>query len=165
MKIELRRVLISDAKKLHGILNHPEFCFFPSKPVTIKEEREFIRSLKDKAKKGIEHPFVIIANGELIGGAGIHTIDKDSGSCEIGYFVDRKYWGKGIATKAVTLLEEFIADKLDITRVVIAPAKGNLGSRAVAVKCGYKKKSPMLKKYLNIGGKLHDCHLYVKILK
>ena len=57
MKIELRKPLLSDAKRYYEMLNHPEFYYFPAKPASIKEEREFLRGLKNRMKNGSEYSF------------------------------------------------------------------------------------------------------------
>jgi RimJ/RimL family protein N-acetyltransferase len=52
---------------------------------------------------------------------------------EVGYWLGRQYWGKGIATLA---LAEFL--ELDPTRPLFARvAKHNIGSRRVLEKCGF----------------------------
>lgn len=43
MKVTLREPLLSDAKRYVEILSHPEFIYFPAKPATVKEEKEFLR--------------------------------------------------------------------------------------------------------------------------
>lgn len=164
MKIKLRKPLISDAKRFFEILNHPEFYYFPAKPATIKEEVEFLRERKEQVRKGLQHTFSIMTNGKVIGGANISPDSKGPYRCEIGYFIDRKYWGKGIATKVVAMLEEYIAENLDITRVEIVMVTKNIGSRRVAIKSGYKKEG-LMRKCQKVGDKFFDCHLYAKILK
>ncbi len=53
---------------------------------------------------------------------------------EVGYWLGREFWGKGIATKA---LAEFL--KIIETRPLYAHvAKHNIGSRRVLEKCGFK---------------------------
>ena len=113
MKIELRKPLLSDAKRYLEILSHPEFYFFPASPVSIKGEKEFLRGLKKRIADGTEYSFAVILNGEHIGGAGIVPNQMFPYRCEIGYFIDRKHWGKGIATKVTALLEEFIVEKTE----------------------------------------------------
>lgn len=55
------------------------------------------------------------------------------GEREVGYWLGREYWGKGIATQA---LEQFL--RLIETRPLYAHvAKHNLGSRRVLEKCGF----------------------------
>ena len=163
MNIELRKPRISDAKRYLEILSHREFTYFPAKPATLKEEQDFLRLSKSLREKGSQYDFAIMANGKHVGAAGI-KIKEYPYICEIGYFVDRKYWNKGISTRAVQLLEEFIASNLKILRIEIITAKKNVGSCKVAVKSGYKKEG-LMKKYLKISEVYHDCCLYAKILK
>lgn len=57
------------------------------------------------------------------------------GDTEITYWIDRKYWGQGIATKA---LKEFLA--IETTRPVFGRvAFDNFGSQKVLEKCGFVK--------------------------
>ena len=164
MKVQLRKVLISDARRFMEILSHPEFTYFPAKPATLKEEKDFLRKANTLRKEGHLYNFAVLANGKHVGGAGIRINEQFPHIGVIGYFIDRNYWNKGIATKAVELLEEFIAENLDIVRLEITAAKKNLASRQIAIKSGYKKEGVM-KKYLKIGDTYHDCLLYAKILK
>jgi RimJ/RimL family protein N-acetyltransferase len=59
---------------------------------------------------------------------------EQEGEREVGYWLGREFWGKGIATRA---LSEFL--KQVKTRPLVAHvAKGNIGSRRVLEKCGFK---------------------------
>jgi len=52
---------------------------------------------------------------------------------EVGYWLGRNFWGKGIATKALT--EFLIIEK--IRPLVAHVVKHNIGSRRVLEKCGF----------------------------
>lgn len=164
MKIELRKPRIFDAKRYLEILSHPDFIYFPAAPKTLKEKQDFLRKIKAAQKTGSQYDFAILFNNKLVGGIGIKINQQFPYICEIGYFIDRNCWNKGIATKAVQLLEAFIDKNLDIVRIEITPAKKNIGSCTVAVNSGYKKEG-LMKKYLKIGEVYHDCRLYAKILQ
>jgi [ribosomal protein S5]-alanine N-acetyltransferase len=57
------------------------------------------------------------------------------GDAEITYWIDRKFWGQGIATKA---LREFLA--IETTRPILGRvAFDNFGSQKVLEKCGFVK--------------------------
>lgn len=57
------------------------------------------------------------------------------GDTEITYWIDRKYWGQGIATKA---LKELL--KMETTRPIVGRvAFDNFGSQKVLEKCGFVK--------------------------
>ena len=72
----------------------------------------------------------ILFNGGIAGN--IVCFDQ-LGEREVGYWLEKEYWGKGIATRA---LEEFL--KIIETRPLYAHvAKHNIGSRRVLEKCGF----------------------------
>jgi len=71
MKVELRKPLLSDAKRYFEILNHPDFLYFPVKPATIKEEKDFLRDLKEMIKKKVRFSFAVTANGKHVGATGL----------------------------------------------------------------------------------------------
>ena len=58
---------------------------------------------------------------------------EQSGQREIGYWLGKEYWGKGIATKA---LAEFLG-YVKIRPLVAHVAKHNIGSLRVLQKCGF----------------------------
>lgn len=72
----------------------------------------------------------IVVNGEAAG----HIVSwKSDGQREVGYWLDRAFWGRGIATQA---LREFLA--IETTRPLHAGvAKHNAGSIRVLQKCGF----------------------------
>ena len=73
----------------------------------------------------------ILFDGQVAGN--IVSWEQD-GEWEVGYWLGREFWGKGIATRA---LSEFL--KQVKTRPLVAHvAKGNIGSRRVLEKCGFK---------------------------
>ena len=58
---------------------------------------------------------------------------EESGKREVGYWIGKEYWGKGIATKALASFLDYVR-----TRPLYAHlAKHNIGSRRVLEKCGF----------------------------
>src|SRR4051794_27040562 len=73
----------------------------------------------------------IVADGQVAGNIGSWTSD---GKREIGYWIDRALWGRGIATEALSAF--LLAEQ---TRPLYAGvAKHNTGSIRVLQKCGFK---------------------------
>jgi RimJ/RimL family protein N-acetyltransferase len=84
----------------------------------------------------------ILYDGQVAGSLGSWEM---IGGREVGYWLGREYWGKGIATKA---LAEFL--KTIETRPLYAHvAKHNVASRRVLEKCGFAVIGE--DKYVNIG--------------
>lgn len=73
----------------------------------------------------------IVFEGKVVGNISFFEMfEKPS----IGYWLGKDYWGKGIATKAVSLFLEKITTRPLYARV----AKDNIGSRRVLEKSGFK---------------------------
>lgn len=96
-----------------------------------------------------------------MGGCGIKINQHRPFIGEIGYFVDERYWGIGIAPKAVKLLEKKGFGKFKLKRIEILMDIRNSASERVAVKGGYKKEGTMRKAFRRCG-KFFDAHLYAK---
>jgi RimJ/RimL family protein N-acetyltransferase len=70
-------------------------------------------------------------NGDLVGSIGSFVVD---GQTEVTYWIDRAFWGRGIATQALALLLDTVR-----TRPVYArAASDNAGSLRVLEKAGFQ---------------------------
>ena len=66
--------------------------------------------------------------------AGSVSSYEEQGKPEVTYWLGKEYWGKGIATWALT---EFLAHHNKTRPIYARVAKENLGSRRVLEKCGF----------------------------
>jgi RimJ/RimL family protein N-acetyltransferase len=73
----------------------------------------------------------VIYNGQL---AGTVSSFSAGGQTEVTYWIDRAVWGKGIATRALTLLLKLVPARPLHARA----ASDNAGSLRVLQKCGFK---------------------------
>src|SRR6185503_1313729 len=71
---------------------------------------------------------------------------ESSGEWEVGYWIGKEYWGKGIATKALLLFLDLVQTHPLYAHV----AKHNIGSLRVLEKCGFMVIGE--DKYSNPGG-------------
>ena len=75
--------------------------------------------------------FAITVDGELAGTVGSFVVGDDT---EITYWLDRAWWGRGIATRAVELL----LDLVPVRPITARAASDNAGSLAVLRKLGFR---------------------------
>lgn len=143
------------------MLNNPNFTFFSAKPKSLQDEIDFLTKNKANREKDFEYNYAITLRGKLIGGCGIKIDQHRKHRGEIGYFVAEQYWGKGVATTAVRMLEKIGFEKLKLGRIEIIVSPKNKASQRVAVKCGYKKEG-LMRKIIDDTGKLNDGILYAK---
>ena len=137
--IQLRLQQISDAQRFYEILNNPNFLYFGSQPKSVEAEIAWLEGNAQRIKENTEWNYTIIKGDIVIGGIGVKINAHRSYVGEIGYFIDEAYWGKGIATEAVRLLEQFCFQELGMTRIELLMLPENIGSEKVAIKNGYLK--------------------------
>ena len=85
---------------------------------------------KDKWVWGI---FLKENSEELIGVVDLWRLGKPE---HRGFWLGRKFWGKGIMTEAVNPITEFAFQKLGFETLIFSNAKGNIASRRVKEKTG-----------------------------
>jgi RimJ/RimL family protein N-acetyltransferase len=73
----------------------------------------------------------IVYDGQVVGSVFSY---EDAGKPEVSYWIGKAYWGKGIATRA---LSEFLANSNRTRPIYARVAKDNLGSRRVLERCGF----------------------------
>ncbi len=164
-KIKLRPQKISDAKRFYEILNNPNFIYLINiRPESVLAEKKWLKGNAKRRKENTEWNYTIIYGEEAVGAIGVKINYHRKYVGEIGYFVDEKYWGKGIASQAVKLIEGVCFNKLKLKRIEVLMQPENIASEKVAIKNGYQKEGLMKKVVRGKDGKLKDCHLYGKVL-
>ena len=104
-------------------------------PYTVRHAEEFIERAQEKALKNESYNFMIFQNNKMIGGIGLTEFRKRS--CELGYWLGKKYWGNGFATEAVNGILDFGFNNLKRKEIYAAYKLGNEGSKRVLKKCGF----------------------------
>ena len=128
------------------------FPFLPSKEQTI----EFIRRMQNQySESGFCYfPVDDLKSKNFIGfiGLSIQKFDSDFTPCvDIGWRMNKKYWGKGLATEGALECIEFAKNHLQLDRIYSMASKTNSKSIKVMEKIGmtYIKdfEHPKLKKH------------------
>jgi ribosomal-protein-serine acetyltransferase len=115
-----------------------EWLPWAQQTATMADVEEFIdRSLKKfAAQDGFDAG--VWLEGHYIGGFGMHYWDRINWRTEIGYWLRRQYTGRGLMTECVRRALRFAFDDLRMRRVEIRCAVGNVKSRAIPERLGFK---------------------------
>lgn len=82
--------------------------------------------------------WAIDVDGHAIGGIGLEPgSDVERVSAEIGYWLGRSWWGRGIMTEALRAVTGEVFRIFDFTRIFALPFADNIGSIRVLEKAGY----------------------------
>lgn len=162
--LKLRPQKVSDAERYFEILSSPRFVYFPVVMKSVEQEREWLRKSLKRRKKGHNASFAILHDGRVVGAIGYRRVERHAHVAEIGYFLDETYWGKGLAVKAVRMLETYLRKNTRFTRLEIQTALPNKASQRVAEKCGYTREG-VLRRRLFVKGKYYDSIMFGKLLR
>ena len=84
-------------------------------PYTVNDARNWLETVIDYKP---ETNFAVSVDGEAIGGIGF-SVQPDVGyrSAEIGYWLGEQFWGRGIATDALSAITEHAFASFDLSRL------------------------------------------------
>jgi len=68
----------------------------------------------------------------------LHHLEEGGSSAEVGYWIGREHRGQGYATEAVNLLVRTGFSRLGLHRIEARIFPGNLASRRLAKRCGFR---------------------------
>lgn len=109
--------------------------------------------------------FAIEVDGELAGGLGFTLMNGSrTGVAEVGYWLGRSYWGRGIMTEVLQSALRYGFGRLDVRRVQSMVWAPNTGSVRVLEKAGFTFEARLTDYYTDREGGVHDALLY-RILK
>jgi len=97
-----------------------------------------------------------IRSQKIIGSIFLKNFDRSVKKCELSFFIDRNYEGKGIFTKAVSLITEYSFRSLGLNKIYLRIAYDNLSSRRVAEKNGFNVEGFLLQDFRTPDGRLID---------
>ena len=84
--------------------------------------------------------FAIEVGGEAAGGIGVSPfVDIYRRSGEIGYWLARSHWNRGIVGEAARAVTQYAFETLDLVRVQTGVLAWNVASMRVLEKCGYER--------------------------
>lgn len=148
--------------------NHIEKTF----PVTVsncsdaEKTINFIHENIQKEANNEGYYFYIrnIETNILIGYICVKNIKQDILKCELAYFIDADFEGKGIISKAVSQTIDFCITELGMNKVYICTSKINKGSQRIALKQGFQEEGILREEFKNHEGVLEDI-VYFGLLK
>jgi [ribosomal protein S5]-alanine N-acetyltransferase len=138
-RLTLRPFTPEDARPLYHIYQHAGVLQYfpnPTPPPLEKVERFIAAQQAHWETYGYGNWAICLPDlAELAGWAGLQFI-PETGETEVGYLLDRPYWGQGYATEAALAALQFGFEHLPCGEIIALVHPENAGSLKVAAKCG-----------------------------
>jgi len=115
----------------------PRWTRVPS-PYTRAHAVDFVERSARMWDQGTDAPFVIVDadSGALLGAIGVHRFGGEDDGPEVGYWLDRRARGRGVATRALRLVSDWACGELGVRLLLQADVR-NTSSRRVAEKARF----------------------------
>ena len=149
-RLHLREYKTSDLKDVHEYGVDPQVCkYLTWGPNGEKETRDFIRKSiedsKDKPRFHYQFAIVLRETNKVIGGAGLILTPADHRQAEIGYVLNRAFWGNGYMTEAVRALITYGFEQLKLHRIIAKCDPQNKDSERIMQKCHMRREAHCMK--------------------
>ena len=140
--------------------------YFPNTTKGISDKDAVIKRLienKTPGNKKTLYTFGLFDQSQLIAYINVKNIDWDNLKCELGYFIDQAYEGRGLMTKYVGQVCNFCFEKLKLSKIFLRIGPENIGSKKTAEKNGFIKEGTLRKEFKIETGEWIDVEYYGKL--
>ena len=118
-------------------------------PFTLESAESYIAAAAARAP---QTSFGIVVDGEAAGNISLRPgHDVERFTAELGYFLGRRYWGRGVMTDAVRAVTRYAFEELRLHRVFAVPYAHNAASARVLEKAGYTLEGRMRRSVVKDG--------------
>ncbi len=83
--------------------------------------------------------FAVVADGEIIGEAGLFNSFGNKKILELGYILDNKYWNRGYGTEICSGLLDYGFNLLGVDKIIARMYPENIGSIRICEKLKFRK--------------------------
>lgn len=162
-RVRLRHLEESDTDSLFEIFSDPEAMRFWSWS-PFKERAEAAKLLAEihefwQQKSLFQWGIALRENDQVIGTTTLFRLDDKSRRAEIGYILNRNFWGKGYINEALTALLDFAFDEMNLHRIEADIEPRNTGSVKTVERLAFKREGLLRERWI-VDGEMQDSVFY-----
>jgi ribosomal-protein-alanine N-acetyltransferase len=140
-RLILRKIEINDLEDIFEFSSDPEVAHHMTWEVNKSKEEtlnNFINVVIENYEKGQTGSLAMVhkESNKVIGTCSFIEWSNEHSNAEIGYVLNRNYWGLGIATEAINELIKFGFETIQLNRIQGRCDIDNIGSEKVMLKVG-----------------------------
>ena len=141
-KILLKEIGFEDVEAIYNTIDHDrvylgEWLPFVEFTTEISYTHRFVENYINSYQTDVT--FAIYYQDHFAGIIGLKDTDPDNEKTEIGYWLSESYQHKGIMTLSGKALINYVFDEMNLNRIQLKAATGNIKSRNVAWRLGFRE--------------------------
>ncbi len=168
-ELQSERLLL---RKITGQDLHDIFEIYSNREVMLYFDDRYAFESIDEAEKMINDYDSVLSNqdgmrwgivlkdcGKLVGTCGFHGMSDYHKRIEIGYDLNRDYWGKGIMKEALSLIIDYAFTESEVNRIEAFVEPPNRSSRILLEKLGFSMEG-VLREHEMCRGNIIDIQIF-----
>jgi [ribosomal protein S5]-alanine N-acetyltransferase len=159
----LRPWQASDASAVAAAYSEPSIQHWHGRSMTEDEARAWIDSWSGRWNRESGCGWAVAVGSRLLGQISLRRLSLPDGVAELSYWVASAARGRGLATRALRALSDWVFDQLCLHRVELNHSVANPASCRVAEKAGYALEGIKRREGLHVDG-WHDMHLHARLI-
>lgn len=162
-RLILRKFKIEDAEDMYNNWAsdkkaHEYLTYEPHS--NVEKTKEIIKSwIENYNSNCYRWAIALKENNQVIGSIKAAKIDNDIEMVNIGYYISRKYWNKGITSEAFQRIIKFFFEEVKLNRIEATHNEKNIYSGKVMLKCDLKKEG-VLRDGVKDNSGIANCLIY-----
>lgn len=145
-RLRLREVTSADADDVFDLRGDPHTQRFNLEPMQHANEAlyliEWMRTSFQR-RTMLQWGVTLRRSDRVIGICGLHDIRRDLGRSEVGYDLQRAYWGQGIMAEAMCAVIGFAFDEIGFNRLYAQTRSDNLASIRLLEKLDFRREGTL----------------------
>ncbi len=163
-RIVLRSLVASDAESLQANANDFDIARYTTLPHPYKMEHAegFIKMTHDNLGKKTAVELGIELDGSIIGMTSLMKIDPLNRNAELGYWLGKAYWRRGLMKEALKIMLSYGFGELGLVRIYAKVLKPNIASSRLLEDSGFMLEGHLRRSTLRHGEWMDDL-IYAKL--
>ncbi len=155
-RVKLRRLRRSDASSMARHAHDKAISRYTTLPYPYRLEGayEFIKLSQAHFRKKEAYELGIVVDGNVVGTMSLFNIDRKNGKAEMGYWIGREFWGRGLVTEAARLIMRFGFEEVGLERIFALVMHPNRASSKVLERLGFSYEGRLRKDALQNGRRM-----------
>lgn len=166
-RLILRPLESADTPALHAMMRDPEVMAFWDVPEI--EDAGLVSAILDGQLRDMERGAALYwaitarAGGGFVGCCDLSEIDRWHLRAEVGFMIDKPWWGGGYAFEAMRAVIDEAASELGLKRLTARVHVGNDRSERLLARLDFQDEG-VLRGYIQRAGERRDCRMFGRLL-